>query len=244
MKKKDATIIVLAWPDTKVVNEGKWYDTPMRWIGAIKNGYYTAGHAAFLLVNHKTSALHYFDYGRYHTPLKYGRVRDKFTDPDVAINIKAIIRHNNIENINEILLDRFNNHACHGTGRLTAALVKNVDFKKAYKKAKSMQNSEAIPYGPFEIKGTTCSRFVAQVVFSSTNNWFTKLMIRLPYTISATPRSNNKILNDCKYFFEIIEGKIFERKSKLYPLKKLFCWKHTTETNKLTLISAKTSLIS
>ena len=72
-----ATIIVLAWPDTKVVHEGKWYDIPMRWIGAIKDGHYKAGHAAFLLINNKSGDIQYFDFGRYHTPLKFGRVRSK-----------------------------------------------------------------------------------------------------------------------------------------------------------------------
>ncbi len=57
----------LAWPETKVAMEGKWYDEPMKWIGVIKNGKYNAGHAAFLLINHTNSEIYYFDYGRYHT---------------------------------------------------------------------------------------------------------------------------------------------------------------------------------
>ncbi len=65
---KDATIIALAWPDTKVIHEGKWYDTPMKWLGILKDGYYSAGHAAFLLVNHNNNDVHYFDFGRYQTP--------------------------------------------------------------------------------------------------------------------------------------------------------------------------------
>lgn len=227
----NATIIALAWPDTKVTHEGKWYDYPMKWIGVIdKDGYYNAGHAAFILVNHSNGDAHYFDFGRYHTPIKHGRVRDKETDPDVEIPIKAIIEDGEIKNIEAILLERFNNKACHGTGRLTASLVHNINFEKAYKKAKEMQALEAIKYGPFVLRGTTCSRLVVQVVMASTNNWLTKFLIRVPYTVSATPRSNNKVLNDSSLYYEVIQNKIHLKKSKFYGLKKLLV-KNTTNTH-------------
>lgn len=219
------TIIVLAWPDTKVVHEGKWYDEPMRWVGAIKGGYYKAGHAAFLLINNKDGDVKYFDFGRYHTPMKYGRVRDKRTDPDIGMKHKAEIRDGVIINLEEILLERYNNKSCHGDGRLTASIVKNIDYNKAYSKVLQMQEREAIYYGPFEINGTTCSRLVAQVVLASTKDFLTKIMIVFPYTVSATPRSNNKVLNDCCYFYEIREGKITMKKSSFYQFKKAFKYK-------------------
>jgi len=223
MYQNNATILVLAWPDTKVTHEGKWYDYPMKWFGFIdKEGYYNAGHAAFILVNHSNGDAHYFDFGRYHTPIKHGRVRDKETDPDVEMSLKAIIENDEIKNINEILLERYNNKACHGTGRLTASIVRQIDFEKAYKKAKEMQAREAIKYGPFEPAGTTCSRLVVQVVLASTNNWLTKFLIRVPYTVSATPRSNNKVLNDCPFYYEVIDNKVYTKKSKFYPVKKIF----------------------
>ena len=111
------TIIALAWPDTKVVKEGKWYDHPMRWFGFLKDNHYNAGHAALLLVNHNTGRVEYFDFGRYHTPYQYGRVRDRVTDPDVAIQLTANVQDGEIMNIEELLSDRFNNKACHGDGR-------------------------------------------------------------------------------------------------------------------------------
>jgi len=230
-----ATIIAMAWPDTKVIHEGKWYDTPMRWVGAIKDNYYKAGHAAFLLIEHHTGEVHYFDFGRYHTPNKYGRVRDKVTDPDIEIKQKAIIENGNIKNIQSLLLDRFNNEACHGDGRLTAAVVKNIHFQKAYDKVMVMQQREAIPYGPFELKGTTCSRLVVQVVLASTKNWLTKVLIRAPYTISATPRSNNKVLNDSPFYYEIVEGELFQRKNKWYFLKRFFVAKNESLLKELNI---------
>jgi len=216
-----ATIIALAWPDTKVIHEGKWYDEPMRWVGAIdKDGYYSAGHAGLLLINNTSGDIEYFDFGRYQTPMKHGRVRSKLTDPDIEIKINAIITNGTILNLDEILIERFHNKACHGEGRLTASIVKTLDYNKALNKIITMQKKEAIYYGPFEFSGTTCSRLVAQTVLASTSDWLTKLLIVLPYTISATPRSNNKVLNDCCHYYEIIDGKIVMKKSSFFNVKK------------------------
>ena len=237
------TIIALAWPDTKVVREGKWYDVPMKWVGAIKEDHYIAGHAALLLVNNYNGELHYFDYGRYQTPIKQGRVRDEHTDPDIAAKLIAVIENRNIANLEEILLERYYNKACHGDGRLTASIVKNIHFDKAYSKAKAIQGRGAIPYGPFELNGSTCSRFVAQVVLASTNNWLTQLLIKLPYTISATPRSNNKVLNDYSLFYEINDGTISRKKSNFYAFKNLVLpKKHISESEGIE--SVTTELIS
>lgn len=218
------TIIALAWPDTKVVQEGKWYDVPMRWVGALKEGYYKAGHAAFLLINNESGDVQYFDFGRYHTPMKYGRVRSKLTDPDIDIKHKAIIDNGVIINIEELLLNRYHTKACNGDGRLTASIVKNLDYDKAYNEVIRMQNREAIYYGPFEFRGTTCSRLVAKVVLKSTRDWLTQLLILVPYTISATPRSNTKVLNDCATYLEVNDGKIYKRKSKFFAFKRLLNW--------------------
>ncbi|MGB0888122.1 MAG: DUF6695 family protein [Vicingaceae bacterium] len=232
---KTATIVVLAWPETKVIHEGKWYDEPMRWVGAIdKNGYYSAGHAALLLINNSSGEIQYFDFGRYQTPMKYGRVRSKLTDPDIAMKHQAIIKDGAIQNLEEILLERYHNKACHGKGRLTAAIVKNIDHQKALNKVIKMQAKGAIYYGPFEFSGTTCSRLVAQTVLCSTSDWLTKLMVIFPYTISATPRSNNKVLNDCCHYYEINEGKVLMKKSKFFGFKKIFKIKRE-ETIKVTV---------
>jgi hypothetical protein len=217
----NSSIIALAWPDTKVVKEGKWYDLPMQWFGFIKDGCYTAGHAAFLLVNHDNNEIHYFDYGRYQAPYQFGRVRDKVTDPDVAMKHQAIFEKGELINLEEILVERFHNRACHGDYKLTAVIVRNIDFDKAYAKAKKLQAQEAIPYGPFKIKGSTCSRIVVQVVHASTNNWLTKLLIKVPYTISATPRSNKKVLNDMAFYYEVNNGKISTYKNGWFWVKKL-----------------------
>lgn len=218
----DSTIIALAWPDTKVVKEGKWYDYPMEFLGFIKDDYYKVGHAALLLVNHNNGYIFYFDFGRYHTPYQYGRVRCEMTDPDTSIKVKAIIEREHIVNIEDILKDRYDNKACHGDGKLTAVIVQNIDYQKALEKISELQKREAIPYGPFKINGSTCSRFVVQIVYASTNNWLTKLLIKIPYTISATPRSNKKILNDKPFYYEMDENGLRIKKNKWYYFKRMY----------------------
>ena len=70
-----------------VISAGAWYDGV-----ASTNGKYRVGHSAMLLVNGTTNRVHYFDFGRYHTPKGYGRVRDIETDADVEVINATIIR--------------------------------------------------------------------------------------------------------------------------------------------------------
>ena len=73
-------IITMAWPEGMVAATGSWYDK-----FASKNGKYRVGHSALILIDSKTKKACYFDFGRYHTPKGYGRVRDFETDADVNL---------------------------------------------------------------------------------------------------------------------------------------------------------------
>lgn len=220
MKQTKGTIIPLAWPDTPVIKEGKWYDGIMKSLGFLKNGFYKAGHAALVLVNHETQEFHYFDFGRYQTPNKHGRVRDSFTDPDLILHTKPIIKNNKIENIKELLEELAALDATHGEGRLIASTIFVRNIEKAFEKAKQMQNREAIIYGPFNIGGTNCSRFVAQAAKESNLGWLKNILIRMPYTVTHTTITNVKIINDKRYYYELKEGEFTKRMNILYPLKK------------------------
>ena len=77
-------IIVLAWPEGETTAAGAWYDPLFA-----TDGKYRVGHSALILINSKNKELFYFDFGRYHTPPGFGRVRDKETDPDIGIPISA-----------------------------------------------------------------------------------------------------------------------------------------------------------
>lgn len=220
MKSTPGTIIPLSWPDTPVIQEGKWYDGIMKKLGFIKDGFYKAGHAALVLVNHETKEFHYFDFGRYQTPVKHGRVRDGFTDPDLILFTKPIIKNDEIVNIEELLFELASLKASHGEGRLIASSIFVKDIHKAYNKAKSMQRQGAIIYGPFNLKGTNCSRFVAQTAKASNLGWLKNILIRIPYTVTHTTITNVKLINNKRFYYELKEGKLIKRLNILYPLKK------------------------
>jgi hypothetical protein len=109
-------IIPLAWPEAMVQSTGGWYDFVTNTLGIAKNGKYRAGHSAVLLVNSKNGKVFYFDYGRYHTPIGFGRVRDEKTDHELKITNVAACNNGTIKNIKAILLEIANNKSNHGEG--------------------------------------------------------------------------------------------------------------------------------
>ena len=90
---KNDCIITLAWPEGMVKSAGSWYDKFLS-----KNGKYRVGHSALLLIDSEKKKSHYFDFGRYHTPVGYGRARDVETDAELAV-IDPIIDNREIVNI-------------------------------------------------------------------------------------------------------------------------------------------------
>lgn len=217
---KSGTIVPLAWPETPAVVEGKWYDYPMKWVGIVKDDKWPVGHAAMLLIDHSNGEIHYMDFGRYHTPIKQGRVRDKYTDPDVTVKTVAKIEGKEIVNIKEVLRELSLNPATHGSGKLLAGTKFIPSFSKAWEKAKSMQNKGAMDYGPLKSGGTNCSRFVAQVALASTLGATRTILLRIPYTGSASPFSNVKIINDFGFYYCYYKGVLEKRNNRIYLFKK------------------------
>ncbi|MFC0263733.1 DUF6695 family protein [Fontibacter flavus] len=191
LKNKKGFAIILAWPQTFCKQAGGWYDPILGLLGISKNHYYQVGHAAVVLVNADNGTLHYFDFGRYHTPFGFGRVRSEKTDPDLKMAQKANISYGSILNLTEILIELKNRKACHGKGNLYGSLIE-VDFSLAYKKAMYLQQISPIPYGPFVFKGNNCSRFVNDVVRAGKPSFVTWLKLMFPWTFSPTPIGNVK----------------------------------------------------
>ena len=189
-------IITLAWPEGMVKASGAWYDNILS-----QDGKYRVGHSALALVNSTTNKVHYFDFGRYHTPEGYGRVRDIETDQDIAV-IDAEISENKIANIDEILLYLSQMKATHGEGKMYSAVLSNVDFKSAFNKAKGIQKKGMVPYGPLVRPGTNCSRFVAKVINASGPSLIKKLRLKYPFCISPSPKRNVCITNHHYYVVE------------------------------------------
>ena len=165
------------------------------------------------MINSKEGKAYYFDFGRYHTPKGYGRVRDEETDPDLTlpnVNIKS----DKIVNLNDILVFLSKLKSTHGEGRLYASLLSEVSFFDAYNYAKKLQNKGMVKYGPFVYGGTNCSRFTASLAISSLPPFFKKIRLRFPFTISPSPKRNVSILNNTYYVVDKENVKIIS-KSKL-----------------------------
>lgn len=190
MELKTGAIVALSWPDTRIKNASSWYDGLMTVMGICRDGYYHVGHAALLLVDYRNGNVKYLDFGRYHTPFGYGRVRDVQSDPELSINTKAIVVEGKITNIKDILLELQDNKSTHGDGKLVSSVTGGIDFDLALASAKSIQGREAVPYGPFQFTGTNCSRFVASVYRAGFTSYFKKRRIANWYLYFHTPTSN------------------------------------------------------
>jgi hypothetical protein len=189
-------IITVAWPEGMVSGPGSWYDK----IVSI-NGKYRVGHSAVVLINSETKKGYYFDFGRYHAPEGYGRVRDIETDPDLAV-IDANIQNGELVNLEAILLHISEIKATHGEGKMYASLIANVSFDNSFSAAKRIQKKGLLPYGPFIRKGTNCSRFVASVIKSAGLSVIKKLRFKYPFCISPSPKRNVGISNHHYYIVE------------------------------------------
>lgn len=192
VKKFTGFAIAIAWPETYCRQSDIWYDVPLNFLGLGTHKYYRAGHAALVLVDSLNKKCHYFDFGRYHTPLRFGRVRSAKTDDGLIMKTSPVISDSGdkIENFKEIVTELQLNHECHGEGKLHASYGR-IKFQKAYAKAKALQDISPIPYDPFKNNGTNCSRFVNSCIVAGEPKWFSKF--RLKYLIPLTPTTLNNV---------------------------------------------------
>ncbi|MBI1268552.1 MAG: hypothetical protein GC193_14100 [Cryomorphaceae bacterium] len=182
--------LMLAWPETKCKQAGGWYDSLMRIMRLNEEGYYRVGHAAVVLINKDNGACRYFDFGRYHSPKGFGRVRSDYTDHELKLETSVrFASDHEPKNIAELLSELQNKKACHGDGKLYAGIIE-VNFDLAEQRAKNMQEKIFIQYGPFVRSGSNCSRFVRQVVLAGAVPGICKIGLKYPMMITPTPRWN------------------------------------------------------
>ena len=187
--------IALAWPEMYCKQTAAWYDSLTHLLGISKNHYYKVGHAALVLVDSKGNC-HYFDFGRYHAPYQWGRVRSAEADHDLIIKTKAVFSDDGTQilNFREILEELQNNPACHGEGKLHASFC-SIDYSAAAAKAREMHERHIWPYGPFIWNGTNCSRFVNTVIRAGKPDLKKWLYLRFLKPITPTTLNNVHALN-------------------------------------------------
>lgn len=236
-------IIPIAWSGANVVTAGGFYDRFLSILKFHKNGFYKVGHAAFLLVNGENGNIDYCDFGRYIAPKKYGRIRDKETDPEVAFDVKAKIDNGKIVNFNEIIKAISIHPYTRGSGTVFAGIQNKISREKAIEFIKKKQSRPYMPYGPFVFDGSNCARFVAQTIaFSKKGNG-----LRFLYPLYLTPSPVGNIFNTSYQTIyrleasgEVTAHEIIGRIRKLRFIIKLIKYKSEEKTPDLkTLISSK-----
>ena len=200
--------IVLAWPETMISGAGSWYDKFLS-----NEGKYRAGHSAVILISYSMKKSIYFDFGRYQTPIGFGRVRDMETDSELEL-VSPKFSNKKITNIKEILKSVYSIKSLQVKGKMYVSLVENISFKLAYNYAKKTQAKGIVEYGPFNLKGTNCSRFVANVLKKSKISILKRLRLSFPFCISPSPKRNIAISNQNYYVFDT-NSCLYVKKNKL-----------------------------
>lgn len=192
-KKRNGFAIALAWPETFCKQPAAWYNPLMDFLKITTNNHYQVGHAAVVLVDEKGEC-HYYDFGRYHAPFGFGRVRSAVTDSELELKTKATIKDQKILNFFQITTELAEKKACHGDGKLWSSYT-TINFQGAKEVAEKLQKQSAIPYGPFILRGTNCSRFVQNVLLKGKPKMTISLKLILQYTLTASPTLNVKALS-------------------------------------------------
>lgn len=185
--------IALAWPQTFCKQAGAWYDRIMYLLGINASGYYKVGHAAIVLVDSSSGCCHYYDFGRYHAPHGFGRVRSAKTDHDLHIKTNIVIKGDEIVNLEKILKELSCNPSTHGSGTIYGSQIP-IDFARSFRFANELQDKEFISYGPFITEGTNCSRFVNNILRAGCIKVMTRIALRFPWMLTPTPMWNLKSL--------------------------------------------------
>ncbi|MFN5086917.1 MAG: DUF6695 family protein [Bacteroidota bacterium] len=156
---RNTAVLVLAWPEvTARAEEGimKFF----RSIGVVKNVNVMVGHAAMMVADGRE--LRYYDFGRYITPRRMGRIRSGETDPALVfttvpewsdggelVNLEAICRE----------LDAKSAYT-HGEGLLQLSVYSTPDVALVDAKARELQHGGLIGYHGLDPNQTNCARFV------------------------------------------------------------------------------------
>lgn len=195
---KNGIILTLAYPETVVRISDEWFLKYLHYFGIGKKDYVRAGHAALVLIHKEKANFEYYDFGRYISPINYGRVRSKVTDHELDFPLKPIIKNGNIENLMEILFFLATHpKMTHGLGTMYASVCDEVNFEKAKTFISYMQNRQFIRYAAFAKEATNCSRFVTEALKAGVTNLAIKK--RLQNSQWFTPSTlGNVVIADTK----------------------------------------------
>jgi len=156
---RNTAVLVLAWPEvTARAEEGimKFFRT----VGVVKNVNVMVGHAAMMVADGE--ALRYYDFGRYITPRRMGRIRSGETDPALQFTtVPHWDAEGKLANVEDICreLDA-KSAATHGEGLLQLSVYYAPDIAQEEAKARELQYGGLIGYHGLDPQQTNCARFV------------------------------------------------------------------------------------
>jgi hypothetical protein len=187
---KNAAVIPLAWPEMTARGQEKIW-VILRKLGLVKNINFKVGHAA-MVVALDTQFL-YYDFGRYITPMGYGRTRSAETDPKLTLHTKPKWSpQGTLTNLEELCAELESiKQATHGDGPLYASINHETNPLTLFKYIHGIIDSGYIRYNALVRSHSNCARFVAQAILAgwSKNSVFRKRFL-LPVTLAPTPYFN------------------------------------------------------
>jgi hypothetical protein len=233
MLQSNGIIVILSYPDT-VVRPANWEFSSKFWplLGIGSKNAVQAGHAALLLIKKNEQEINYFDFGRYITTYKNGRVRSKETDVELHVPLVAKFKNDSLSNLDEILLwIEKHPEKTHGEGRLIASVNEKIDYEKALNFVHKLIQQKEIPYGAFIKNGTNCARFVTDTITESSILKKIKVKLKSSNLFTPSPIGNvikGKTINN---IYEVLNGEIktYNNRSILKEYKNCFLNKFDTE---------------
>jgi hypothetical protein len=189
-KNKNSAVIPIAWPElTARAPEKFWHYLKKARI--LKNINFKVGHAAMVVV--LDSEFLYFDFGRYITPLGFGRTRSAETDPKLEIKLipkwsedgKLLNFEDLCDELEKIKV------ATHGDGPMFASLNYETNIIKLLLYVKSVIDRGYMRYRSFNANDSNCARFVSKSLLAG---WEDESpyhrRFKLPVTLAPTPYFN------------------------------------------------------
>lgn len=187
---KNAAVIPLAWPEMTARGQEKIW-LYLKKIGIVKNINFKVGHAALVIA--LDEKFYYYDFGRYITPMPYGRTRSAETDPKLTLHSTPKWSNDGkLENLEELCaeLEKIK-HATHGDGPLFASVNHQINSISLFKYIHSFIDRGYIKYNALIRSHSNCARFVANAMKAG---WPLQSKFRwrfvLPITMAPTPYFN------------------------------------------------------
>jgi hypothetical protein len=190
LSNKNSAVVPLAWPELTARGPEKIW-TILKKARIVKNINFKVGHAAMVVaLDHE---FFYFDFGRYITPLGFGRARSAETDPKLVLKlIPEWSEDGKLLNF-EALCHELETIkiATHGDGPMFASIHYEANISKLLTYAKSVIDTGYVRYKAFNTKDSNCARFVSKSLMAG---WETDSIylsrFKRPVTIAPTPYFN------------------------------------------------------